>query len=107
MCWDQLRPFDRIRKANMELSPGELTECLVSIASAAIHGEMPYSKPPFCTTLFDGVGTQVEVGVEVVWGIDEEVGGHEEAEVDIEEDAREDTAVKADEGGVEHEDAEE
>lgn len=104
------------------LSPGELIECLVSIASAAIRGEMPHSKPPFCTTLFDGVGTQVEVGVEVVWGTDEEigdnngeeakfdieeVGGDEDAEVDIEEDAREDTAVKADEVGVEREDAEE
>lgn len=122
MCWDQLRPFDRIRKANMELSPGELIEGLVSIASAEIHGEMRHSKPPFCTILFDGVGTQVGVGVEVVWGTDEEiggntgeedkfdieeVGGHEEAEVDIGEDAREDTAVKADEGGVEREDAEE
>ena len=78
----------------MELSPGELMECVVSIASAGTQGEMPHSKPPFWTTLFAGVGTQVEA--------DEEVANDagEEFEVDF-EDARADTVVTADDGSVE------
>ncbi len=77
--------------------------CLVLVASAGTQGEMPHSKPPFWTTLFDGVGAQVEEGVGAVWGADEEVTGDaaEEAEVDIEEAAGKDTAVTADVGGVE------
>lgn len=47
----------------MELSPEELMECLASIASAAIQGEIPHSNPPFWTVLFDGEGTQAEVDV--------------------------------------------
>lgn len=59
--------------------------CLVWVASIAIQGERPHSKPPFWTTLFEGLGTQVEV----VWGADEEIGGavSEEAEVEMGEDA--------------------
>ena len=64
---------------------------------------MPHSKPPFWTTLFDGVGTQVEVDAEVDWAADEEAGGDvcEKAEADVAEDAREDIAVTTDVGGVE------
>lgn len=66
---------------------------------------MPHSKPPFWTTLFEGLGAQVAAVVEAAWEADEEVGGDagEEAEVGIESAAGEDTAVTADEGGVDEE----
>lgn len=48
-------------------------ECLVLVTSTAIQGARPHSKPPFRTTLFDGVGAQVALGVAVVCGTDEEV----------------------------------
>lgn len=84
-------------------------ECVLRCKSAPIQGWMPHSKPPFWTTLFEGLGAQVAAVVEAAWEADEEVGGDagEEAEVGIESVAGEDTAVTADEGGVDEEDEDE
>lgn len=59
--------------------------------------------------MFEGLGAQVAAVVEAAWEADEEVGGDagEEAEVGIESVAGEDTAVTADEGGVDEEDEDE
>lgn len=56
-------------------------ECLVLVTSTGIQGARPHSKPPFRTTLFDGVEAQVALGVAVVCGTDEEVA------TDVREDA--------------------
>lgn len=56
-------------------------ECLVLVTSTAVQGARPHSKPPFRTTLFDGVGAQVALGVAVVCGTDDEVA------TDVREDA--------------------
>ena len=84
--------------ADGESSPGPPTACLVLVMSVATHGARPHSKPPFWTTLSEGLGTQVAAGVAVVGGAEEEVGG---ADVEEEEEGgkdADDSGEMADEG---------
>ena len=87
--------------ADGESSPGPPTVCLVLVMSVATHGARPHSKPPFWTTLSEGLGTQVAAGVAVVgWTADE--GGAENAEEEEEGGTDADDSVEmADEGADE------
>ncbi len=91
-------------------------ECVVLVTSPATQGARPHSKPPFTTTLFDGVGLQTELVIVVVERADEEVAdkvreeavvdtavvlGADEDNGDVEEDALEETTVTDDESSAE------
>ena len=74
--------------------------------TAAAQGARPHSKPPFWTTLLDGLGAQVALKVGVVEEDDACDDVERDADVvagaveEVADEAREDTTVTEDEGSV-------